>query len=239
MDWEPAEGWVTEEEDQRHMDPLGIRRLRHDIAPSAIQALIEKQAPLLRSVLLQPETVLNQAERLKTPDGHVRVVNKVCTILTKRMGADEHSLGADEESEYAKKKQNPEQVRRAAKFARRGRRGRGLSMANVEAQWEDLGEDAFVVGEKPVSTGGSKHQQPPSQFSLKWWQRCLLPLGYGKNSVATALSIRYVLLRYISMLTLAEDTPNPGRARISSLPRAASSRRERTIDATTVVSSNT
>ena len=189
MDWEPAEGWVTEEEDQRHMDPLGIRRLRHDIAPSAIQALIEKQAPLLRSVLLQPETVLNQAERLKTPDGHVRVVNKVCTILTKRMGADEHSLGADEESEYAKKKQNPEQASRAAKFARRGRRGRGLSMANVEAQWEDLGEDAFVVGEKPVSTG-SKHQQPPSQFSLKWWQRCLLPLGYGKNSVATALSIR-------------------------------------------------
>jgi hypothetical protein len=206
----PAEGWLSKEEEERCLDPLGIDRLRKTVAwtsdtQHAMQDLANELAPKLRGVLLQPETCLNQAERIPLPNGgKVRIVNKVCTVYAGVINEGERSLDVDEDSEYAEKKQSPEEAARFSKQARRISRV-GARMSQVEAQFDAVEElpvvDGAVSSNTPTATRvmaappakgkGGKHQQPPSELSLRGLQQKWLTLGYNKNSVGTALSIRY------------------------------------------------
>lgn len=83
----PLESWCENKEDL--IDPLGIERLRHDIAPGAFEALLAEQAPKLRAILTLPETQYNQAEQIKAGGGVVKIVNKVLSegfcLITKKI----------------------------------------------------------------------------------------------------------------------------------------------------------
>lgn len=208
---QPAEGWLSPAEDGRYRDPLGIARLRHDVAigsadgPSTMTAMdvvVQRQAHALRAVLRQPEMVLNQAERIEVADGHMRVVNKVCTVTIRRIDRDkgERSLDVDEESECAptlKSTTSPQEVMRMAKAARRASRGR-LQLRTVEHEWEDM----LVMEERASTllptmrlvtapTAAATAAPPPPCMSIRGMQRRWLNLGYNKNSVGTALSLHY------------------------------------------------
>lgn len=199
MDWMPAEGWCTDP----GVDPLGTERLRHDIAllssnTNALEQLVQKQALELQPVLQQPATVLNQAERLPVSNGHVRIVNKVATVLAGPLSSHQRPLEVDEESEFAAKRQTVQEARRTVRRGGRMRRATASAarMAAMEAEWEDLELPPELVLPSSASSSNTpanppKHQQPPSILSLRGLQRRWLPLGYAKNKVGTALGLRY------------------------------------------------
>lgn len=174
----PAEGWVAAAT-PANPDPLGIARLRHDVAVvdaarklTTFDVVVREQAALLRPHLAADASVLDQAERIETPHGTIRIVNKVCTVHARPLAPDERDLSVDEESTYETKKRVS--AARARKMA--SRRARVIR------------RPALLSDADPLA--GAKAAAPPL-VSLRYLQRRWLALGYNKNKVGTALSVRY------------------------------------------------
>jgi TATA-box binding protein (TBP) (component of TFIID and TFIIIB) len=194
----PAEGWVSAQEDAHCVDPLGLKRMNHDVAVldpdtglTAMDVVIREQAELLRPHLAFDPSVLDQAEQLHTAQGTVRVVNKVCTVYARPLGDDERSLDVDEASECEAPREGGTG---ALAFLGKGGKHRALLQPHID-YGDDDEEDAAVSLTKlsGVKTQKSKTKKPPlpSRVSLRYQQRRLLRVGYNKNKVGTALSVRY------------------------------------------------
>ncbi len=197
--WTPAEGWVTREEERDNADPLSLKRIRHDVATvdsakkvTAMDVLIQRQAALLKPHLQQDVSVLDQAERITTTDGGViRVVNKVCTVYARPIVAGGRApLEVDEESDYDTK------PRTVSYNSRKLARNKGLLVRKPHLLWQSepappppTASSSAAAG--PVATGKTDKPPPPPLISLRFLQRRWLPLGYNKNKVGTALSVRY------------------------------------------------
>jgi hypothetical protein len=200
----PAEGFLPRGGEGR-WDPLGIARMRHDVAVldprtgrTAFDAIVEEQAgPLRAAMAFDPDRVLDQAEQVDTPEGPLRIVNKVCSITARPLRDDEMALDEDDESEYEDHKELG-----APRMSRLGCVGaEGLDYGDED---DDDDDDATEDDTARAEGGGEEKKQKkrrkkqkkkkkamPSILSLRQVQRRWVPLGYKKNKVGTALSIRY------------------------------------------------
>jgi hypothetical protein len=207
----PAEGFLPHGGEGR-WDPLGIARMRHDVAVldprsgrTAFDAVVEEQAaPLRAAMAFDPDQVLDQAEQVDTPEGPLRIVNKVCSVTARPLCDDEMALDEDDESEYEVNTKMG-----APLISHLGRVGaEGLDYGDDDDDDDDgdgNAEDAASVtdDDAPEEMKKKKKNQKkrrkkkkkkaamPSIMSLRSVQRRWLPLGYKKNKVGTALSIRY------------------------------------------------
>lgn len=130
-----------------------------------------------------PERVLNQAEQVDTPDGPLRIVNKVCTVTARPLVAGERALDVDEESEYCNDAEGAPAL---------GRPRRDLDYGDSTDDETAPALPAAAAAPPARATGKAKKKLPlPSLLSLRFVQRRWLPLGYKKNKVGTALGIRY------------------------------------------------
>jgi TATA-box binding protein (TBP) (component of TFIID and TFIIIB) len=202
----PAEGQVVER--GAGVDVLGIARMRHDVAVldprtgrTALDAVAEEQAPLLRRAMaFDPDEVADQAEQVDTPEGPLRIVNKVCSVTARLLTPSERPMDEDDESEYEEQKAG------APRVSRLGRVGvAGLDFGDAANEEDDDGdgeEDSMTTDDEAVKekTKNNKNKgrrkkkkkKPmPSILSLRYIQRRWLPLGYKKNKVGTAVSIRF------------------------------------------------
>ncbi len=200
---QPAEGWVTPAQELHFADPLGMQRMRHDVAvledgrTTTMDEVIREQAELLRPHMDGDPSDPHQAEYCVTDEGVIRIVNKVATIYTRPLGAHEHALEMDEESEYGTHEQTVEQAKQLA------RRSRRITHLAPDMEWDQVDDDGDAMDiDDPVSVTttnsnnnkppASKHQQPPSIISLRFLQRrWLSSIGYSKNKVGTSINIHY------------------------------------------------
>ena len=173
---------------------LGLNRMRHDVAVldsrtgrTTFDVLAEEQAPLLRAAMAHdPEQVLDQAELVDTPDGPLRIVNKVSSATARLLGPEERALDEDDESEF-------EDAHRGA--PRANTRGR-LGVIGFDYGNDGDDDDDTDPAPAPVAKGRSKKNNNnnnnkkkkkkkknplPSIMSLRYTQRRWLPLGYTQT----------------------------------------------------------
>jgi TATA-box binding protein (TBP) (component of TFIID and TFIIIB) len=199
--------------------------MRHDVAVldpvtglTAMDVVIAEQGKLLRPCLAQDAEVLDQAEQLRTPEGQVRVVNKVCTVYARPLEEGEKAREMDEPSDCTITSNDPSDRRSLfKKYAQSRGKKRQVQLRYANTYGDDDDDDdannnnnnnngdwdsGDVENGTATRPGGTatrpsgtttekKKPALPSLVSLRYLQRRWLQLGYNKNKVGTALSVRY------------------------------------------------